>query len=293
MPGPSSSSLGLFALAVACGSDPLRMPGEDGGRGGGAGRVDCPAGPGFGEPAPEVEIQSVAATVVDQQSAPAEGLMVYLCGTLVCSPFARTASDGSAVVGFSEPIGPMEKPAFKYGDGRSYGRFAARLPASDGTLELGRVGTPGLPEEGQPLAAGSVVDSGGVRLTLASDAEFEISAIDYPSEDDRLFRAAELPIDLAPPELLEDSGLEAIFALGPAGTVVCPAAGLSVPNSLGAAPGTELDVLMHGVDTEEEFAPWGGWVEVGVARVSDDGERIELESGALPVLSAVGLRTRE
>ncbi|HVR18141.1 MAG TPA: hypothetical protein VMS65_00550, partial [Polyangiaceae bacterium] len=130
------------------------------------------------------------------------------------------------------------------------------------------------------------------RLTLANDAVVEVLPIDYPEPDDRAFRAAELPLELAPPGLDAGEGLEAIFALAPTGAVVCPAASIELPNTPGYAPGTTVDILVHGTDVEEQWVAYGGWRTVATGRVDATGERIETVEGGLPVISDVGVRAR-
>jgi hypothetical protein len=120
----------------------------------------------------------------------------------------------------------------------------------------------------------------------------ELPPIDYPSPDEGTFRAAELPLDLAPAGLDAGEELDAIFALAPTGAVVCPPATVTLPNTPGYAPSTEVDLLIHGVDVDEEWAPYGGWRHVATGRVDETGERIETIDGGLPMISNVGVRAR-
>jgi hypothetical protein len=101
-----------------------------------------------------------------------------------------------------------------------------------------------------------------------------------------------VPIDRAP-ELVDDSfGFDLVFAATPTDTTFCPAAQLSVDNDDGFAPGTAFEVFLHGVDIEEEWAPYGGWAKVSDAEVSADGARIETTTPGLPMLGVVGLRRK-
>jgi hypothetical protein len=297
--------LRAFALSlflVACGSDPLAKEPTDagnGGTGGSGGGARCPDGPtgsdvcedgpGYGETATAIDVGSVRATIVDAEGAPIEGLLVFICGTLVCSMPETTDAEGSVTIGFSEPI---VKPAFKYGDGLEVGRFATLLDEGTSQVELGTIGTPRLPAPGACLAPGTTVESGGVRLSLDADAAIEVLPIDYPATDDRTFRAAELPLGLAPPGLDAGEGLDAIFALAPTGAVVCPPAAIELPNTPGYAPGTVVEILVNGTDIEEEWAPYGGFAPVATGRVDDAGERIEMIEGGLPIISNVGVRAQ-
>ncbi|MBM4361854.1 MAG: hypothetical protein FJ104_04180, partial [Deltaproteobacteria bacterium] len=66
---------------------------------------------------------------------------------------------------------------------------------------------------------------------------------------------------------------------------------LILPNRTGLPAGTAVEILLHGVEVEEEFAPYGGWAKVSDARVSSSGATIETLPGqGLPVLSVVGVR---
>lgn len=296
----------LSALVVACGSDPLEddtsgggsggTGGGSGGTGGGArcsdapvGRDVCPSGPGYDDGQAGISAGSVRATVVDTEGEPLAELMVFICGTDACSMPEFTDADGNVSIAFFEE---MAKPAFKYGDGLEVGRFFPLLSESTTETDLGTIATPRLPEPGACLVAGAVHESGGVELTLASDAMVELPPIDYPTPDEGTFRAAELPLELAPAGLDAGEGLEAIFALAPTGAVVCPPATVTLPNTPGYEPGTEVDLLIHGVDVDEEWAPYGGWISVGTGRVDEAGERIETVEGGLPMISNVGVRAR-
>ena len=94
------------------------------------------------------------------------------------------------------------------------------------------------------------------------------------------------------PGLDAGAGLDAIFALAPVGAVVCPPATLELPNTPGYPAGSEVELLIHGADVEEEWAPYGLWRVVATGRVDDAGERIATIDGGLPVISAVGVRAR-
>jgi hypothetical protein len=299
----------VSALLVACGSDPVSKDDAGGGGTSGTGASggtsgtgggalcpngpgpgsSCPAGPGYFEESPEIEAGSVNATIVDAEGAPIPDLMVFICGTLVCSSPERTDENGYVTIGFSRA---MVEPAFKYGDGLEFGRFAVPLPESTVERELGTIATPRLPSPGECLEPGRTVQSGGVSLTLAEDAKVEVLALDYPEPDDRTFRAAELPLELSPPALAAGEGLDAVFALAPTGAVVCPPATVELPNTPGYPPGTEVELLVHGVDIEEDWAPYAGWAVFATGRVDDAGERIRTVDGGLSMISDIGVRAR-
>jgi hypothetical protein len=86
-------------------------------------------------------------------------------------------------------------------------------------------------------------------------------------------------------------GLEIVVALAPSGAEVCPAAGLSVPNTAGWPAGTAVEFFLHGVEVEEEWAPYGGWTKVSGGEVSANGARVATTPGeGIPALSLVGIR---
>jgi hypothetical protein len=236
-----------------------------------------------------IAIGSVSATIVDENGEPIADLAAFVCGTKICSLPVRTDAEGNVTIAFSDSI---EKPAFKYGDGLEVGRFFPLLSEDAGAIALGTIGTPRLPSEGACLSPGTTAESGNVRLALAPDAMVELLPLDYPEPDQRTFRAAELPLSLAPSALDPGVGLDAIFALAPVGAVICPAATIDLPNTPGYAAGTEVDILVHGADVEEEWVPYGLWRVVATGRVDESGERIETIDGGLPVISDVGVRAR-
>ncbi len=306
-------AVALFVFLVACGSDPLDDTHDDGNggtsgtngtggsgeTGGTAGTATCPDepatgdvcsdGPGFAETTDPVAIGSVAATIVDENGEPIANLAAFVCGTKVCSLPVRTDSNGNVTIALSDSI---EKPAFKYGDGLEVGRFFPLLSADAGDISLGTIGTPRLPAVGSCFTPGGRTESGNVRLFLPPDAVVELLPLDYPEPDQRTFRAAELPLSLAPPGLDAGEELDAIFALAPVGAVICPPAAIDLPNTPGYAAGSEIDILVHGADVEEAWAPYGLWRVVATGRVDDAGERIETIDGGLPVISDVGVRAR-
>jgi hypothetical protein len=298
-------ALAPLFLLVACGSDPIDDgttddgSGGTGGSGGSAGTSSCrdgPAtsdvcsdGPGYVETTDPIAIGSVSATIVDENGEPIADLAAFVCGTKICSLPVRTNAAGYVTIAFSDSI---EKPAFKYGDGFEVGRFFPLLSEDAGDIALGTIGTPRLPLEGACLSPGTTAESGNVRLSLAPDAMIELLPLDYPEPHQRTFRAAELPLSLAPSALYAGEGFGAIFALAPVGAVICPAATIDLPNTPLYGAGTEVEILVHGADVEEEWAPYGLWRVVATGRVDETGERIETIDGGLPVISDVAVRAR-
>jgi hypothetical protein len=54
-----------------------------------------------------------------------------------------------------------------------------------------------------------------------------------------------------------------------------------------------VELVLHGVDAGQEWAPYGGWAAVAHGHVPDDGSRIvtDRDSG-LPTIGTVGIRRR-
>jgi hypothetical protein len=88
-----------------------------------------------------------------------------------------------------------------------------------------------------------------------------------------------VPLELAPEVIAQGPGFEIVYAATPNGTEFCPPAKVSIPNDNGWDAGTEVEVWLHGVDIEEEWAPYGGWALVSDARVTEDGTQIDTLDG--------------
>jgi hypothetical protein len=229
----------------------------------------------------------VSAVVLDTSGEPVSELLAQVCGTDLCIN-AQTDQLGAVRVTADELI---TKPAFKYGDGVTHAKFAQ--PLASGVNELGNVTTVAFPalSLGAPLVPGASSASGAVTLTLQPGTVVEIDPFDYPELEQQTFRAAVMPALSAPAAVDETLGLELIVALAPVQTTFCPAAALAVDNQAGWAPGSAVEFFLHGVDIEEQWAPYAGWAKVSDGTVSADGARVETSlDGGIPVLSVVGVR---
>jgi hypothetical protein len=88
-------------------------------------------------------------------------------------------------------------------------------------------------------------------------------------------------------------GFEILFVATPQNATFCPPAELVVDNIAGWPPNTPVEVFVHGVDTAEQWAPFGGWGKVSDGAVSSDGTRVQTSpEGGLPTLSAIGIRKK-
>jgi hypothetical protein len=272
----------ISGFSVACSSEPLDGDGGD--------TPECEA--------PEVEpsiaepqyVGSVSATVlgVDGEPLPSDPL-VQVCGLDVCVN-AETASDGAVAVGVDQDI---KLPALKYGDGLTSGKLALLLPSNTDEVEAGTLRAPVLPSSGDPIVAGATASSNGVDLIVEDGAVVDFDTLVYQTEDEQAFRAAPLLPSDAPDGFDQGHGFDLYFALAPLETELCPPAGLRVPNLAELDAGAEVEFFIQGLEADEHFAPYAGFVQVAEGRVSADGETIAIESGGLSALSLVAIREKQ
>jgi hypothetical protein len=211
--------------------------------------------------------------------------LVQVCGKDVCTQ-ANVGESGQ----LSESVGDtLDTPAVKYGDGFEWAKLTTLL--REGDNDVGTIVTVRLPayEDARALTPGSAASSGGVTLTLDAGAHVDVNFLDYETEAQQGFRAAPLP-EAALEQL--GQGFVQAYALSPLETRVCPAPALSLENTAGLEPGTELTLHLLGLDVEEEFAPYAGWRQVGEGVVSADGGTLEFPEG-VPVLTAIGVKVKE
>jgi hypothetical protein len=211
-----------------------------------------------------------------------------VCGLDICTN-GFTDEEGVTSVSPGELI---TQPAFKYGDGLAFGKFALPLPGAGPTFELGTLRTVRLPEQGSPIVKGQSSSAGEVTLTLDARTEVEFDLLIYRTEEQQAFRAAELDLADAPDGLLGDSAVELVFALAPVETEFCPAATLELPNSGGWDAGTEVEFLLHGLDIRERFSPYAGWATVASGVVDEGGQRLVMQEGGIRTLGTIGVRRR-
>jgi hypothetical protein len=267
---------------------------SSGGGAGGSGGADDPgpscAGPGYrGEVAPQ-RVETVEATVVDPQGSPIANQQVQLCGLDICL-FGTTDANGHVVVDAGGRM--MQKPAFKFGDGVLHARLASPLPADQPSIVFpAPLVAARFPElsAGQTLAAGQTLTSSELSLTLPSGAVIDIDTLLNDAPEEQTFRAVEIPLDAAAPALDPATPLDRVFAVTPLETKICPDAAVSVPNRDGWPAGTAVEFFVHGLEINEEYAPYAGWAKVSDGAVSADGMRIETaQDGGLPILGVIGI----
>lgn len=251
--------------------------------------VKC-EGPGYAEAAPSQFIASVSATLVDQAGDPVANELVQVCGVDLCVAGESSAA-GGVLLG---PMQAMKRPAFKFGEGKHSARFAWLLPADTPEVDLGTVRTVLLPPlgSGAALTPGEEASSGGLSLLPAAGGNIRFDRLTFRSGEEQQLRAVRLDVTTAPAVVAPELGFEIVYATTPVDTAFCPPAELRIENSEGWAPGTEVEVWLHGVHVEQEWAPYGGWAKVSTAQVSADASRIETSAAGLPFLGVLGFKRR-
>ncbi len=238
------------------------------------------------ESLPKISVGQVSVTLHDPSGAPIVGQPTYVCGAYVCGSPSWTDSDGSGGPSLDTPA---IKPALKFGDAVTYPELAILIDAPQKGMKFPVITLPPFPSEGAPLVPGMTSTSNGVAVSLAEGTTFDTTLTVNGTLDP--FSAVELPSDHLPAGLDHGAGLELVFALTPLSTVLCPPAGLSVPNSAGWAPGTAVEFLVQGLGAvEQPFAPYGDWQSIGTGAVDDTGATVVLTSGGLPIIYNVGVR---
>jgi hypothetical protein len=247
------------------------------------------SGPGYPVSA-GIVFSHLSATVVDTNGAPVPTVTAQTCGINLC---LNGATNENGFVSFDQAV-TLDQPAFKYGDARGYARFALPLTAAPIDVDLGNETTVAFeaPATGAPLTPGTTATSAGVSLELAPDMNpVAPDPFDFDTDDLKKFRAAKVPIEKAPAAVDPSFGFEIVVALTPEGTVLCPAAKMTVANDAGLPPNTPVEFFLHGVDVAQQWAPYGGWAKISDGVVSADGATVTTDdSGGLPALSVVGIR---
>ena len=251
-------------------------------------------GPGFEGNPDDVSIMSVEATIVDLGTPPmpVAGVLSFLCGTDICSAPQETGGDGKVIVNAPAP-GTMVQPAFKYGDGLEYGKFAVPLPDAINVLPTTAIAKLPPFAEGKTLEAGTTVTSGDVTLTIPEGTEVEIDYLLYDETAKEGFRTTTIPDPTAVIAIDPDLMLEIAYAVAPVETLFCPAVMVTVPNSLGWPVDADVEFFVHGVDLGRHWAPYAGWAKMSDGKVSADGTTISTSpEGGMSILSVFGIRLK-
>ena len=245
--------------------------------------------PGYATQTAPVTITEVDALVQDPQAASLVDLPVQVCGLDQCFN-GMSGNGGKTVV---TPRTKLTSPAFKYGDGFEYAELAVPL-GNNATQDLGLIVALPLPDfaDGAAFPKAGDVSNGDVTLSLARGSTVQHDLLTYSDDADLVFRSTSIPIEASSKALDPSFGFELAYAVAPLGTTFCPAAKLSLKNSLNWDPGTQVEVFIQGLDVAEEWAPYGTWTQVAEGSVSADGSSIDTTSGGIPILSSIAVRRK-
>ncbi len=255
---------------------------------GGSTNQICTA-PGYHVDADPLGVQQVNALLVDQAGTAVPGVPVQVCGVNQCY-YGNSNGVGRINVVVEEPL---VLPVFKYGDGQDFAELGAPLDAA-AAQDLGTVVALPLPTlaDGAPFPKSGDLSHGDLTLHLGSSTSVTLDLLSYPDDEQHVFRTVPVPLDRSTKALPPSFGFELAYGAAPLLTKFCPAAPLSVKNTLGWDPGTAVEVFIQGLDTNEQWAPYGTWVKVADAEVSSDGSSIDTTSGGIPILSSIALRRK-
>ena len=259
-----------------------------GATGTGGGESAC-VGSDFSDPnAPKVQIGTVSAKIVDLTGQPVpKDLSAQVCGTDICIT-GKTGALGAV----SEMVNqPLVKPAFKYGDARTFAKML--IPVKAGDTDFGVLTTAALPAAGVAFAAGKALVSGDVTIEIAAGGVAEVDELLYPEVLDQQLRTVTIPVEKAPGVLAGAATIAQLYGVAPVDTVFCPPAKVTVPNAdqVKLPAGADVEFLILNVETIETWGPYGAWQKVSDGKVSADGKTITTTEG-LPVLHLFGIRKK-
>ncbi len=244
---------------------------------------------GYHVAADALPLEQVSVSLVDPDGNPLQGVYVQVCGINECYT-GHSDRGGKAVVSVDQPL---VLPALKYGDGYEFAELAAPLGGKP-EQDVGRVVAVPLPSnaEGAAFPPCGSVTNGDLTLRLEPGTSIDIDELSYPDAPEQVFRSAPVPLSDSPLAFPDSFGFELGYGVAPLLTKFCPAAGLSVKNTLGWDPGSAVEVFVQGLETNEAWAAYGTWTKVAEASVSSDGLSIDTTSGGIPILSSIALRRR-
>jgi hypothetical protein len=300
-------------MGVACGggnAEPPPIVNGSGGQGGvGAGGGDAGgatggAGAGPSCPAPEpaplgqvLLVETLHASLIDQEGTPAENVQCTSCGTNLCSGPAMSDAQGEVTV--TGPGAEQHDARFNVGyNGLGYAKMAALIPTTP-SHDFGIVRVVRLPpfSEGAPLLPGQDATSQGVTITPSTDAVIDFDDILFSDEAQHVFIAALVDIRGVDPAELPfvdpALGLEVLIGTGALDTHICPAAELRFENVAGWPAGTDVDIVMNGTKTFQNYAPYGQWAVVAEAVVDSGGATVTTKTGTgIESLGTFGARPK-
>lgn len=234
-----------------------------------------------------VHVGVVQAHVVDTSAAALASVPVSVRG--VDLSFDRTTDAGGDITVTANH--DLKRPMFAFGDALHTVRLAVPLDAT--SADLGTLTTARLPDAGVAIANGVDLTSGDLTVRLDAGAVVSIDTLSYDTPDSQQLRAVTLPVDREAAVLGPDADFEILVGLSPAGTVVCPRATLTVPNTPGWPSGARVEFWTLGQDVGQQWAPYGSWQKISEGAVSADGLTVSTDAvGGVPVLDTFAVRRK-
>ena len=251
--------------------------------------VVCTA-PGYAaDPQPDpVAIEQVTASFRDPSGAAVPNLNLQLCGIDQCR---NGKSNALGKIDIAPESPNIVLPALKYGDGYDFAELAILLGSSP-KQDLGELLALPLPAfaDGAVFPKQGSVTNGDLTLFIDDAKQVDHNELNYTDDSEFVFRTVPVPLEASAQAL--DSSFELAYGVAPLGTKFCPPAKLSVKNTLAWPPGTDVEIFVQGLETDELWAPYASWLRVADARVSSDGSSIDTVSGGITILSAIALRRK-
>lgn len=255
--------------------------------------MDCPA-PAPAHPGVSSTVDNITGKLIGLDMKPVADILTDVCGTNICLSGHSDTMGNFSIMGGSASLDDV---ALIYGDGVEYVKMAAPIAAADlPSNDFGDIVTVKFPalSEGVALEAGKDATQNGVTVGVGADATIKFDTILNSDPTEQVLRAVVFkPSDgpfLAVPSTL---GVEILVAVGATNTTICPAAKLSVPNSEGWDPGTEVEFHYHNHNTFNHWGPYAGWALVSGGKVSTDGKSIETNDGeGVPQLGLFGIKKK-
>jgi hypothetical protein len=278
-----------LAASTGCSSSKPLADGAAGASGaGGAGNTPQCMPPGYHMDSAAIEVDEVKARLSDPSGAVVPNLPIQVCGTNTCT---YDSSNAQGVVDTTQAA-MLVLPAFKYGDGRDFAELA--VPIRKSKQDLGDIVVLPLPgyADGAAFPKSGPVSNGDLTLFIDSTTSVVHDVLNYEDDSQLVLRTVSIPIAQSQQALPDSFGFELAFGVAPLGSTFCPAARLSLKNSLNWDAGTQVEIFVQGVDTDEAWAPYGSWTQVAEGSVSDDGSSIDTTSGGIPILSAIAVRRK-
>ena len=242
-------------------------------------------------PTTPIVVNSVTADIVDLSGSPAANIKTEVCGTDKCKTGAANASGHVSVNAGGDTL---NAPVLLYGDGIDWVDLFAPLTTPP-TVALGTISAARLPAiaDGTIIALGQDVVSGDVTLHIDAAAYVEFDQLTYCTAEEESLRAVTLPLDGSAtlPGVAVDPAIEMAFGMAPLGTMICPAAKMTVPNLPGWTANAPVEFLLEGVTASQDWARFGEWTKVSDGAVSADGTTVSTAGGqGIPQIGTIGVR---